>query len=150
MRNDTIDSFTSSLNSPYKDFCEEYIRLAELIIQFEQDQMEMIDKIEEDEITKLYMGVKTSLSFLKENGIKRHFRVKKARILKESIEKNSGLKKVYDQLNRYMSYHSVEREKLGMSLKNNATLTTIELLENYEIAVTNMKNFSVKDNLNKK
>lgn len=93
MNKEIIDSFTSSLGSPYKEFCEEYIRLAEMIIEFEQDQMEMLDKIEQDELSNLYIGVRTKLSFLGETGIKQHFRIMKARIIKETIEKNSGVKK---------------------------------------------------------
>lgn len=150
MRNNIIDSFNSSVESPYRAFCEEYIRLSELILQFEQEQIEMIDKIENEELTKLFMGVKTGLSFLKENGIKKHFKIVKARIIKESLERNSGLRQVYGELNRYMSYHSVEINKLGMSFKNNASLDPLELLDNYEIATINMTNFNVRANMNKK
>ena len=145
MKNDIKNSITSSLNTPYRDFCEEYVRLAELIIQFEQDQMEAIEKSEQDELTMLYMGQKTKLSFLGEDGIKKHFRYVKARIIKESIDKNSGVKQAYDMLNKYLATHSVEKNKLGITIKNGQTLAPIELITNYDIAVNQLTNFKIQD-----
>lgn len=150
MKNDFTNSITSSLNSPYRDFCEEYIRLAELIIQFEQDQMEIIEKAENDELTMLYMGQKTKLSFLGENGIRKHFQLVKARIIKESIDKNSGVREAYNMLNKYLAKHSVERTKLGITIKNGTTLMPIELIQNYEVAVNQLTNFKVQDDIYQK
>lgn len=150
MKNDFTNSITSSLNSPYRDFCEEYIRLAELIIQFEQDQVEIIEKAEKDELTMLYMGQKTKLSFLGENGIKKHFQLVKARIIKESIDKNSGVREAYNMLNKYLAKHSVERTKLGITIKNGTTLMPIELIQNYEVAVNQLTNFKVQDDIYQK
>lgn len=150
MKNDFTNSIASSLNSPYRDFCEEYIRLAELIIQFEQDQVEIIEKAEKDELTMLYMGQKTKLSFLGENGIKKHFQLVKARIIKESIDKNSGVREAYNMLNKYLAKHSVERTKLGITIKNGTTLMPIELIQNYEVAVNQLTNFKVQDDIYQK
>ncbi|MCX4365234.1 MAG: hypothetical protein OSJ70_05625 [Bacilli bacterium] len=150
MKHEFSNSLSSSLNSPYRDFCEEYIRLAELIIQFEQDQMETIDAAEKDEITMLYMGQKTKLSFLGEKGIKNHFKLVKSRVIKESMEKNSGVKQAYNILNRYFISHSVERNKLGMSIKNGQTLMPNEILENYEIAVNQLTNFKIQEDARQK
>lgn len=145
MKNNFTNSITSSLNSPYRDFCEEYIRLAELIIQFEQDQMEVIETAEKDTLTMLYMGQKTKLSFLGEDGIKKHFQLVKARIIKESIDKNSGVRQTYNMLNKYLAKHSVERTKLGITIKNGSTLMPIELITNYEIAVNQLTNFKAQE-----
>lgn len=144
MKFDFMDSITSSLNTPYKDFCEEYIRLAELIIQFEQDQMEKIDKAEKDEITRLHMGESTKLSYLGEDGIKKHYLIIKARIIRETMEQNSGVKQVYDTLNKYVLQHNVERGKMGLTMKNGKMLTPIELIENYEIVVQQVANFNIQ------
>lgn len=145
MKSDILNSITSSINIPYKEFCEEYIRLAELIIQFEQEQMEIIDKSEEDEITKIYMGEKTKLSYLGEEGIKKHFNIKRARIIKESIQNNRGVSEAYNILNKYVLHHSVEIEKLGLTIKIGETLKPIELIENYEIAVSSLNNFKAQE-----
>ncbi len=150
MNNELINTFTSSLNAPYKDFCEEYIRLAELIIQFDQDQMERIAQAENDEITHIYMGVRTNLSFLGEEGIKHHFKVVKARLIKEAIENNSGVKFAYGQLNRFMRTHKVESSKIGMTMQNGTFLAPLELLNNYEIAVKCAQNFKIQTDAYKK
>ncbi len=145
MKYDIRNSITSSLNSPYRDFCEEYIRLAELIIQFEQDQIETVEKAEKDELTMLYMGQKTKLSSLGASGIKNHFQAVKAQIIKESIEKNGGVRQAYNILNKYLAKHSVESKKLGITIKNGQTLMPIELITNYDIAVNQLANFKAQE-----
>lgn len=150
MGNSIIDTFTSSLSSPYRDFCEEYVRLAELIIQFEQDKIELLEKAEKDELSMLYMGQKTRYSFLGEKGIKKHFRLRKSQIIEESIAHNSGVKQVYDILNRYLLNHSVEKNKLGLIFKNGSSLTALELLTNYEAIVDELANLKARDDVYKK
>lgn len=150
MKYNINNSYPSSLNTPYKEFCEEFIRLAELIIQFEQEQIEVLEKAEKDELTMLIMGEKTRLSFLGENGIKKHYQMVKGRVIQESINKNVGLKKTFEMLIRLQMTHSIEVDKLGMVSQSSNAMKPYEMFINYEIAVNHLANFKVQDDIHQK
>lgn len=150
MNGEFKNMITSSLNAPYSAFCEEYIRLAELIIFFDKDQMEIIDKAEEEAIVSIFTGMKTLYSSLGEERTRKHFNLMRSRLIDQFIKENDGVRKVYETLNDYVRKHSVERQKLNLSYHDDH-LNSDELYMNYLIVVDKLKNFDLeKDAIKKK
>lgn len=149
MYNELRNSLSSSLNAPYRDFCEEYIRLAELIISFDKDQMEIIDKAEEQALVSILMGVKTTYSMLGETRTRIHFNKMRVNLIDKFIKENNGVRKAYEELNRYVRKHSTERQKLKL-VYNDKELSPEELYKNYLLVVERLKDFNVQLDVMKK
>lgn len=149
MYSEFINSLNSSLDTPYREFCEEYIRLAELIIFFDKDQMEIIDEAEKQALTSIIMGVKTLYSQLGEKRTRIHFNLKRARLIDEFIRENSGVRQVYEKLNNYVCKHHAERKKLNL-VCTGSSLTSEELYDNYLLVVKRLKDFNVRLDVMKK
>lgn len=132
-----------AVNELLQEFCEEYIRLAEMIILFDPEKMQKIDQQENVAIENAFLSKDSYYAYLGENGINAHFDVIRARQIKENIELNSGPKVVCKKIVKHINEHRFECEKIGIVMKHSNSIMPHEIYQNYKTVISQLENLKL-------
>lgn len=116
-----------------KDFCEEYIRLAESILLIDSSDFEILKKAEEEVTIEYYQGIRRK-GFESLNAIKTHFALRNVELIEQTLKKYPNLERNVVFLDRFINKHRIEIRNLGLSFKNNE-ITPLNLYCNYVFVV---------------
>lgn len=140
--------FANATTQILKDFGEEYIRLAELIILFDKDGWDAIDAAENATKMKMIMGERTAFSSEKAANI--HYMRLRRDLIVRNINNNPGVKQAQAKLTAYLRQHTYEVKALGLSFRDKALLSPSEIYANYYYLVQKIPGMVIPEPYSKK
>ncbi len=143
-----INPFENATTQILKDFCEEYIRLAELITLFDKDAWDMIDRAENDVKKRFLMCEKTA--FPNEKAASIHFMKLRVSLITKNINGSNAVKQAQERLSRFLREHSYEVRELGLSFRNKTLLSPSEIYANYYYLVQKLPGMVIPEPYSRK
>ncbi len=140
--------FENATTQILREFCEEYIRLAELIVLYDKDQWDTIDSAENEVKRKMLMCEKTA--FPTEKAATIHFMRLRVALISRNIDSSSAVKQAQARLSTYLKQHSYEVKSLGLSFRNKTLLSPSEIYANYYYLVQKLPGMVIKEPYRKK
>lgn len=125
--------FESATTQILREFCEEYIRLAELIILFNKDEFDLIEEAEREVKKQMLMGVRTA--FPDQKAASAHYLRMKVALVTRNIHDSGAVRQAQMALTKFLRQHSFEVRNLGLSFRDHNLLSPAEIYVNYYFLV---------------
>lgn len=140
--------FENATTKILRDFCEEYIRLAELIILFDKDEFDLIESAEGEIKKQMLMGVRTA--FPNQKAAFKNYLKLKVNLVEKNINRSGAVRDAQVALTRFMKKHSYEVRSMGLSFRNKDLLSPAEIYVNYYYIVERLPGLVLPETYTKK